>query len=631
MGTIVTEIDCEHILKSLPAVTWVYSTAEQNFVYISDGVEEMFGYPVDRWLDGPDFAIGFVHPEDKERVLNVSREALKSLKPAGFPWRAKCADGNYRWVESRFNVVEADDGLQLFGYFIEVHGSPETHVDFFELVNQSSDAMLLLSSTGVIEAVNKALTDVIGVDQQELVGHRYFEVTLFRSEEIEALEAELSRALDGRDVDPLEVSLTSKSEEILVFEAIPSLVRSRQGAPRLLLSLRDITERKKSEEFERQLEARVARSQRLESIGRLAGGIAHDFNNLLTVMMSNIDLLLERDDLSQPARQDVESIGDAARRSAELTGQLLAFGRKQMLSPRTIDTNMAVMKTARIVSRLFDENTEIEFDLDDAAWPMHVDPTKFEQVLVNLLVNSKDAMPAGGKVTISTENVRKVATEEGEWVCIRVIDNGTGIAPEHVEQIFEPFFTTKPPGLGTGLGLATVHGVVKQSGGRLEVDTAINRGTKISVCFPRSLERPEMEEVDGVKHRQGRPCQVLIVEDQPLVRRAASRILAADGYEVHQAENVTEAWEVIGREEIGAVVCDLNLGFESGWDLKRKMDEENLQIPVVFMSGDPASMREDLEGESFVQKPFSRETIVDAVNEAVENGAISKVVSKSDR
>ncbi len=615
------------ILGSLPAVSFVFSVSDGEFLHLGDGVVDLLGFPISRWQDqdeGLEFWKGLVHDADLERVVRLSREAIAERGSTAFAWRARCSDGKYRWVESRLNCVENESGLLLFGLLLDVHGFPESHVDFFDLVNQSTEGLALLSSELTFDAVNPSLLEALGFEEGDFLGRGVDQISAFEAESAQEVVELVSQVLDGRTVDPLEVELRDEDGSQLVFEVNPSLVRSRSGEPRVLLSLRDITQRRESEQLQRSLEARVAETQRLESIGRLAGGIAHDFNNLLTVIMSNVDLVLERKDLPGTVRGDIQNVADAARRSAELTAQLMAFGRKQMLSPKTIDTNTIVLKIARIVSRVLEDGIEIELELDRDAWPLYVDPTQLEQVLVNLIVNSQDALPAGGSITVRTENRKPQEARDGEWVCISVEDDGLGIAPENVDHIFEPFFTTKPPGLGTGLGLATVHGVVKQSGGHLEVETREHRGTKMHVFLPRSYEQPGLSEVDGVKHRNGQPCEVIVVEDQPLVRRAASRILAAEGYQVHQAETIAEAVEIFEKNEPGAVVCDLNLRGETGWDVKDFIRSQGSMIPIIFMSGDPASIIDDLEGELFLRKPFSRESIIDAVNDAVQNAAFEE-------
>ena len=311
-----------------------------------------------------------------------------------------------------------------------------------------------------------------------------------------------------------------------------------------------MTELKRAEEALHDSQEQLRRAQRLESVGRLAGGVAHDFNNLLTVVTACVDMLEGHFDGDAELPQMTRPIKAAAERGATLTRQLLAFARKQVVQPRVVDPNERVREGHELLQRLIGEDVELDLELAGDAWTIKIDPGQLEQVLVNLAINARDAMPSGGRLTIESRNVRLTgpsrtigrSVPDGDWVLITVDDTGTGISAEALPFIFEPFFTTKAPGEGTGLGLATCFGIVRQAGGSIEVDSRPGQGTRFHVLLPRSdapalapsrlPEPPQMAEGHGT---------VLLVEDDPMVRHVTQTTLRAAGYDLVEAENGQEA------------------------------------------------------------------------------------------
>ncbi|MDX1567300.1 MAG: PAS domain-containing protein, partial [Longimicrobiales bacterium] len=389
----------------------------------------------------------------------------------------------------------------------------------------------------------------------------------------------------------------------------------------------DITERK---ELERQL----GLAQKMEAVGRLAGGIAHDFNNLLTVISAQSDLLLLDLDESSPLREEVELIRSAAERAARLTGQLLAFSREQVLRPRVLDLNEVVTDVDPLLRRLLGEDIRVVTRLSDDLPPVRVDPGQLEQVLMNLAVNAREAMPGGGVLEISTR--LEVLTEEeaaerpGLWpgpcVQLRVSDTGMGMDAETRSRVFEPFFTTKREEGGTGLGLAVSYGIVKQSGGAIHVDSQPGKGTTFKIRFPPAradAERDSPDDSEEVGANPGVGGSVLAIEDDPSVRRIVRRILERAGIDVTLAEDAETGLEILKErgESFEVVLTDLVLPGMSGRGLLEEVRSRDLDVKVVVMSGydhDSPGRRGDLPSDvGFIQKPFSPEELVEVLGRAL--------------
>ncbi len=373
----------------------------------------------------------------------------------------------------------------------------------------------------------------------------------------------------------------------------------------------------------RQLEEELRQSQKMESIGRLAGGVAHDFNNLLTVILGYADTVLEQCEPSDPRRADVEEIRVAGLRAAALTQQLLAFSRRQVLQVRVIDLTDVILHLKRMLTRVLGETVDLVTTLSPNGH-VKADATQIEQVLINLALNARDAMPEGGTLTIATRPLRILpdaarkpsGPPPGEYIELSVTDTGHGIEPDVLPKLFEPFFTTKKSGRGTGLGLATVYGIVKQSNGEISVETQIGKGTTFRVHLPLSRESvPEGAREDSTGTDSGGAETILLVEDESAVRFIASRLLRSKGYSVIEAVNGPDALDQSGRHSgvIDLLITDLVMPRMSG----REFSEQFLRLrpgtPVLFISGytDDDVVRDLIArgGAAFLQKPFEPEAL----------------------
>jgi nitrogen-specific signal transduction histidine kinase/CheY-like chemotaxis protein len=380
---------------------------------------------------------------------------------------------------------------------------------------------------------------------------------------------------------------------------------------------RDVTELKHAETERDRLAEELRHAQKMEAMGRLAGGVAHDFNNLLTVILSCS--MAVREDVAAgrtPDPEDVEAIHAAGERARDLTRQLLAFARKQVIQPAALDLGEAVRRAERLLRRVLGEDVELEVGTETSPWPVFCDPGQIEQVLMNLAVNARDAMPSGGRLSLSIQNVSAPGNgaaargRPGDWVALAVRDTGVGMDPTVKAHLFEPFFTTKPAGSGTGLGLATVYGIVEQAGGFLHVVSAPGQGTTVEVWLPRS-DRPTAAPAATMPLHARRGSEtVMAVEDDPLVRALTVRVLRGAGYRVLVAGRATEALALArGGEPFDAVVTDVVMPGLDGRVLAEELRQIRPGVPVLYVSGytgDAIAQRGVLKpGIELLPKPFT--------------------------
>jgi two-component system cell cycle sensor histidine kinase/response regulator CckA len=398
------------------------------------------------------------------------------------------------------------------------------------------------------------------------------------------------------------------------------------GRPAWLSLAQDVTERLS-------LEAQLRQSQKMESVGQLAGGIAHDFNNLLTVINGHSGLLLADTTLNPKAADRVREISEAARRAADLTRQLLAFSRKQELHPQVVDLNEVVNNVMKMLRRILGEDIALDWSFAPNLPPVKADLGMIEQVLLNLAVNSRDAMPRGGRLRIATSSLMIDAgyvhlnpeAAPGRAVCLTFADTGCGIAPEHLPRIFEPFFTTKGIERGTGLGLATVYGIIKQHQGWIKVNSRLNEGTTFEIFLPASTQRPGETPLPTAPPQViGGTETLLVVEDEAPLRKLIQHILESYGYKVLEAANGNAALEIWQdqRRKIDLLFCDLVLpDGMSGPELAQLLQRSKPGLKVIFTSGyDTERVSREFvlsQGARFIQKPFHARKLAEAVHDCL--------------
>ena len=461
--------------------------------------------------------------------------------------------------------------------------------------------------------VNRRWEELFGVRADQAVG-RTAEETLPASRRPDHLEIDDRVAENGEPYEAMMVIPEPDGEDERTFLMVKFPLRDVDGDVSAVVTIAtDITERRRSAEERAELEHRLAQAQRLESVGQLAGGVAHDFNNLLSVILTCVGFATRELPADHPVRDDVEEIGRAADRAAALTRQLLMFSRREVVKPEVLDVGGLLRDLERLLNRTLSERIALRITVGPGLLPVLADRAQLEQVLVNLAVNARDAMPDGGTLAIAVAGLP-------DGVRITVVDDGTGMLEEVRDRAFEPFFTTKDPGQGTGLGLATVHGIVTDSGGTVDIESAPGRGTSVTIFLPGCREQVRSPEPQA-EPRDHAPAaaRVLVVEDQEPVRRQACRILAAHGYEVSEApggEEALAAWE-----EIDVLVTDVVMPGMTGQQLAQMAVERNPDLRVVYMSGhtEDVLVRNGARARNlaFVQKPFTRATLLRAVEDAL--------------
>jgi two-component system cell cycle sensor histidine kinase/response regulator CckA len=492
------------------------------------------------------------------------------------------------------------------------------------LLENANDAIAVLTPQGVVREMNQRWAEIVGVPREQLIGRHVSDFATSDNEAAAAANYEGGVASNGSRSDAVKIATGTGSHLLLEFSRSSIEV----AGERLVLTIgRDVTE-------QRQLEERLRQAQKLEVIGQLAGGVAHDFNNILTAIIGFCELLLMDMPADSALRSDVIQIKAAGERAAGLTRQLLAFSRKQILHATVLNINGVIQAMEPMMRRLIAAHVDLVLSLQLDVATIKIDATQLEQIVINLLVNAADAMPRGGKVTIETANIyldehyqrHHLPVKPGDYVMLAVSDTGSGMDNATIQRIFEPFFTTKEVGKGTGLGLATVYGIVKQSGGDIWVYSEPSHGSVFKIYLPRVSTMASA----AVKHvpisESVRPGSetILLVEDDVAVRQLARLVLERTGYRVMEAGNPKEALAVASQDGrvIDLLLSDLIMPDSDGPPLFDRLAKAHPGVRVLYMSGyaDEAVVRHGVivEGTPFLQKPFTPQTLSGKVRDVLD-------------
>ena len=584
---------------------------------------DLLGYPSDEYVGRN---IVEFHA-DRPMIDDFLRRLLAGERIQQYPARLRCKSGQLK------DVLIDSSGYFQEGRFVhtrcftrdvtEEKQIRDASMRLAAIVASSSDAIVGKTLEGEITSWNDAAERIFGYTAAEMVGQSVFKLI---PPELHPVERDvLERLRRGETVEVSESARIRKDGRRIWISLSVSPVRSPTGQITGAASIkRDITERKAMDEHLRD-------SQRLQAVGQLAGGMAHEANNQMSVVLGGAHFLRRRPELSESARQDVDLIRHAAERTASIAQQLLAFSRRQVLEPRDIDLNSVVDSISPMLRRSLEESHQLVIRQGRLGAKVRADPRQLEQVLLNLTLNARDAMPDGGAITISTYEAAPTAADAeqggpppGTYEVLAVEDTGHGMDPRTLDRVFEPFFTTKEVGRGTGLGLSVVHGIVSQSGGHIRVRSAPGLGAVFTLYFPAApptLEPASPPPEAPRAHEEG--AIVLVVEDDPLVRGMAARALTEAGYGVLEAANGRAGLDLVRQHagRLDLVLSDVGMPEMNGHDLARQLHGERPALPVMLMTGyGGGDHRERAAPDSVrgvVQKPLSPESLVEAVGEVL--------------
>lgn len=492
------------------------------------------------------------------------------------------------------------------------------------IVESSDDAIIGLALDGTILTWNRGARRIYGYTAEHIAGKPI--AALFAPDSLDTLSQAMQIVRQGRSVDRYETrGSTADGRSIEVAFSMSPILKEDRDLEGISAIIRDITDLKT-------LEKELLLAQKMEAIGRLAAGVAHDFNNLLTVINGYSTLLLSRLSESDSMSAPLAQINRAGERAASLTRQLLAFSRKQILQPRVLDLNGIVADMNRMLQRLIGEDIDLVTVLDPNLGRIKADPGQIEQVVMNLVVNARDAMPKGGKLTIETANLelqetvtrRHFSVSPGSYVTLTITDSGIGMNQETQARIFEPFFTTKSQGEGTGLGLSTAYGIVSQSGGAIIVYSELGHGTSFKIYLPRDHEAPQRTKAPKAITDSRGSETILVVEDEAAVQALVCTVLEGQGYTVLRAGNGAEALQVCERHAgaIHLTISDVIMPELSGGDLAASLMALQPAMKILFMSGytDTAIVHHGVlkPGTAFLEKPFGPETLARKVRQVLD-------------
>jgi two-component system cell cycle sensor histidine kinase/response regulator CckA len=614
------ELKYRTLVEHIPAIVYIAALdASSSTLYINPQVETLLGFSPSEWLADPERWLKQLHPLDLDQVLAGVARAQAGGGPTRSEFRMLARDGRVVWFRDEAVLVRDSDGRPLFlqGVMLDITERKQAEQALLEseeryrlITENSGDLISMTDHDGRFIYVSPSYRQVLGYDPAALIDQLI--TGLVHPDDQQAM-LETMLPISSAGATPVVLRLRHADGSWRWIEGQATAVE-RQGASYFVGIGRDITER-------RRLEAQFLQAQKMETVGQLAGGVAHDFNNLLTAINGYAELALSDLPAGSGLRADLEEIVKAADRAAVLTRQLLAFARKQLIEPRPLDLNDLIVRVEKLLSRLLGEGVELISLLAPDLSQVKADPGQIEQVLVNLAVNARDAMPGGGTLTIATQNVTLGQEEAaahgglapGPYVAITIRDTGSGMDAATRQRVFEPFFTTKAPGRGTGLGLATCYGIVKQHGGHIWVASEPGRGSSFTIYLPQVAEALEIAAAQSEEQALPRGREtVLLAEDDEAVRALAARVLRDLGYTVLEAADGAAALAVaesLGDRPAQLLLTDLVMPQLNGGELFRRLRARWPGLKAIFISGyadDLLSQQAPPEREAtLLHKPFS--------------------------
>lgn len=596
--------------------------------FVSQGCLALTGYSAEELTSADGIQYGdLILPDDRQYVLDAVTEAVREGRPFTLEYSIRTKDGDerYVWEQGRW-VSRGDNGAdRLEGFIADITDRRRAEAERERLVTaveQAGEVIIITDPDGVIEYVNAAFERSTGYVRAEVLGRT--PKMLSSGVHDDAFYRDLWDTIRSGQVWSGRITNKRKDGSLYTEEVtISPVLDAKGGVVNYVAAKGDISRRIELEELHQQ-------SQKLEAVGRLAGGVAHDFNNMLNVILTRVEMMLEESDADGPNREAMQEIHDAATRSAGLTKQLLGFARKQDASPRPVDLNETVAGMTRMLERLISEDIALVWSPGAGVPNVRIDPSQLDQVLVNLCVNARDAIEGTGRIAIETAAISGDEIEPAvaagcafeRFAVLIVSDSGCGMDAETRERIFDPFYTTKGLGQGTGLGLATVYGIVKQNGGFIDVDSTEGKGSTFRICLPECTDPVEpLADPAPTSPRASRGGRelILFVEDEPAILRSGVAVLEKLGYRVLPALTPDDALQFAEehKDAIDLLVTDVIMPGMDGHELAERLRSWHPNLPCLFTSGytaDIISKRGALDpGVHFLQKPFSVHDIADRV------------------
>jgi two-component system cell cycle sensor histidine kinase/response regulator CckA len=625
-----------HLISENAADMIAVVDLEGRRIFNSLSYQKILGYSTEELQSSSGFEQ--IHPEDRELVKNATKEARQTGAGKILEYRFRHKNGNWMVLESVASVIRNDKGEpeKLVIVNRDITGRKKTQealsrseASFRSLVEGAPHGIYRASMTGQFLEVNPALQRMLGYESTQELFKADLATQVFRHPaDYQRMNEFLTESKEMKDI---ELEWKRQGGEPIVVRCSGHLVDAKDGGPGYFeVFAEDVTER-------RTLERQLRMAQKMEAIGRLSGGIAHDFNNLLGVIIGYSGVLKKSLDKSQPTYEFATEIEKAGQRAASLTRQLLAFSRQQVLTPSVLSLNSLVSDMEKMLPRLLGEDINVSLSLDPDLGNVKADQSQIEQVIMNLAVNARDAMPSGGKLHIQTANIEMdhafmrdhPGSKTGSYVMLAIADSGTGMSAETIAHIFEPFFTTKGVGEGTGLGLATVYGVVKQSNGYIWVDSALDKGSTFQIYLPRHLETEQVSvvkpEVQSREKPQGSEM-ILLVEDAEPLRKLAQAFLESNGFRVLSAPSGEAALEIAARHSgiFDLLLTDVVMPGMNGRVLAEQLSLRQPGLKVLFMSGYTDSFIAGhgvlQEGTNLLHKPFTEEMFIRKIREVLDGG-----------
>lgn len=622
----------------------VVENAHQGIVVAQDGrlkfcntrISEISGYTVQELMSKP--FVEFVHPDDQQMVFENFLKRLQGKDlPRIYTFRVINKKGEVKWLEINATTTQWEGRPATLNFLSDVtervrmEETLQRNEQYFRaLIENSLDVIFMLDRDGTILYISPSCFKMTGYQPEELIKESSFRY--IHPADFPLVKESLERVIEGQGaLLKMEFRFRHREGAWRRMEAFARNLLHVPSIAGIVVNARDITEQRAVEEEMNVLQEQFRQSQKMEAIGRLAGGIAHDFNNILSVIQGYSELSLLNLTQGDPLRETIEQIRQASKKAADLTGQLLAFSRRQVMEMKVLDLNLLLRNLEKMLRRVIGEDIELAILQGEGLGMIKADPGQVEQMILNLVINARDAMASGGKLTIETSNVTldgayaraHMAVKLGDYVLLAISDTGVGMPPEVKERIFEPFFTTKQK--GTGLGLSTVYGIVKQSGGNIWVYSEPSRGTTFKIYLPR-VDAPvdENREMSKPEELPRGEETVLIVEDEEEVRKIAMAILRRQGYKVLEAPQGGDALLICERYEgpIHLMLTDVVMPRMDGMELAERLLSIRPEMKVVFMSGytDNAILRQGVlgSGREYIQKPFTVEGLARKVREVLD-------------